>query len=91
MNGGSNSTAFQRRLAFALMPRDQEQNSFPCCNGSLQSSIDRLPGPVQRMAMQVEHAIRLQAAVAQFPVPTSIQRGLLKGFGALRLDWSWAW
>ena len=95
MNGGSNSAAFQRRIAFAFMPGNQEQYAISRGDGPLQRPVDRLPRPVQRMAVQVEHAIGFQAAGAEPSVPASIERGLLKGFGPLPFDWptvalSWA-
>ena len=81
MNGGSDPATNKGRLAFAFMPRNQQQNAVSGCNGSLQCPIDRLPGPVQRMAVKVEHSVRFQPASPYLAVPAAVQRGLLEGFG----------
>jgi hypothetical protein len=48
---------FQRRFALPLMTRDKQQNPVACRNRSVQLMIDRLPGSLQTMAMQIERSI----------------------------------
>ena len=85
MNGGPDPATSKGRFAFALMPRNQQQNAVSGCNGSLQCPIDRLPGPVQRMAVEVEHPVRFQPTSPYLAVPATVQRGLLKRFEPLGL------
>lgn len=85
MNSGPNSTPYKGRFALALVTGNQQQNTFTVGNGSLQRAINRLPGPVERMAMKIERSVRLQPAATHAPVPASVERGCLKGLGQLRL------
>ena len=81
VNCRPDSTPFERRLAPSLMTRDQEQDPVARGDRSLQRPVDRLPGAVQAVAVEVQRAIRLDPSRPQPLVPASVKRGRLKSFG----------
>ena len=72
VHGSPYPTPHQRGVTLALMARNQEQNAVSTSNGLFQRPIDRLPRPVERMTVKVEHPIRIEPAGAKAPVPTAI-------------------
>lgn len=84
---GANPAAFERRFALALMPRDQQQYPVSGGNRALQSAIDRLPCPIEAVAMQIQRPVGLDPARSKSPVPTPVERRTLQGCSGLR-RWS---
>jgi len=78
MHGGPNPAALQRRFALALMSRNQQQNALPGGNRALQSKVDRLPGAIEVVAVQIEHPVRIDPTAAETPIPTAVERRMVK-------------
>src|SRR4051812_3486357 len=62
VNGGANLAPLDGRLSRAMMPRDQQQNSVAARDRLLESPVDRTPRRIERHAVKVDHAVRLDAA-----------------------------
>jgi hypothetical protein len=72
------SAAYDRRLTASLVPGDQQDDPVTRRNGALQRIIDRRPGAVEVMAMEVERAIRADISRSQALVPRSVEGRRLK-------------
>lgn len=81
MDSGPNSSPFERRIGFAFMARDQQQNPVSGRNCALQRPIDRIPGAIKAVPMQVEHSVGIYPAGPEPPVPAAVERCLTKVFG----------
>lgn len=62
MDRGADPAAFNGWVAPALMARDEEQNPVAGRNRALQRPVDRIPGAVEAVPVQVEHPVGLDAA-----------------------------
>jgi hypothetical protein len=76
MYRGADSAPFEGRFSLALMTRNQEQNTVARCDRALQHLINRYPGAIETMSVEVEHPIRNNPAGFQAPIPAAIQGGL---------------
>lgn len=59
MDSGPDPAAFERRFSPPFMARDQKENPVLGCNCSLQRSVDRFPGQIKTMAVEIEHSVGL--------------------------------
>lgn len=73
VHGRANSAPFERRLALPFMAGNQEQNPIAARNRALQRPIDRFPGAIEAVAVQVERPVGLDLAGLQAPVPSAIE------------------
>jgi hypothetical protein len=62
MDDRPDPAALQRRFALPLMTRDKQQNPVSCRNRPLQRMIDRLPGSLKTMAVQIKRSIGCDSA-----------------------------
>jgi hypothetical protein len=62
MDHSANSASHQGRLAFAFMTGDQEQDTVAGSDGPLQCPVDRFPGAVEGVTVEVKQAIGLDPA-----------------------------
>ena len=62
VNRGPNSTPFERRLALAFVAGNQQDHALSRRDGTLECPVDRLPCPVEVMAMEIKDAVGLQLA-----------------------------
>ena len=83
MDYGADSAACNGWIALAFMARNQEQNPVARGNRALQRPVDRVPGAVETMPMQVEHPVGLDPAGPEAPVPAAVERCLTKIFDPL--------
>jgi hypothetical protein len=81
MNGGSDPPPFQRWLSFPFVTRDEEQDAITRRDRSLQCTVDRFPGPVEIMTVEIDDSVGLDAAGAKAPVPAAVESGMLVGDG----------
>ena len=81
MDGGADSAPLDRRLAPALMAGNQQQDAVSGGDGLLERSVDRFPGAVEIVAVEVERAIGLDAARAESLVPAAVEGGGFKRSG----------
>jgi len=57
MDGSSNATALDRRIAGAMVTSDQQNDPFSSSNRPLEAAVDRRPGLVEIHAVKIEHAV----------------------------------
>ena len=74
VNRRPNAPALDRRLARAGMTGDEQDDAIATADGLVQAAVDRRPGPVKAVAMQVDDPIGLDRAAAQPAVPTAVER-----------------
>ena len=67
------AAALDRRIAWTMMPRDQQQQAVAASNRLIKPTIDRTPCGVEAHAMEVEHPIRCDSTVAKAFIPTSVE------------------
>lgn len=91
MHGSPYSTSLERRLATALMAGDQQHHAVAgaCC--PIEPSIDRLPGSIEAVAVQVEDHVGFDPPRGKAPVPAAVKRSLLKAFGRRGRGFDWPW
>lgn len=90
VNGSPNPTANEWRIPLAFMAGYQQQHPFAGSNRLLQRSVDRFPGPVEAVAMEVENPVGIDPASADAPVPAAVQRRLMmrpRPLGGCWLSW----
>ena len=75
VNSRTDSSSLDRRIAGAMMPRDQQQHPLAGHDCLLEPAVDRTPGAIEIHAVEIEGALRLHGARAKPPVPASIERG----------------
>ena len=73
MHGSADLASSHRRLAGALMTRDQQDDSLATGKGALQSLVDRPPGAVQIHSMKVEDSVGFDRTRAKSLVPAAVQ------------------
>lgn len=86
VDSGPDPATFQGWIALSFMPGDQQHDTLATCYGPLQCPVDRQPGAIQAMAVEIEHAIRVDPSGAQAVVPASVERGGLKILNPLRIN-----
>ncbi len=69
VNGRPDSAALHRRVTWPGMAGHQQKHPLAVNQRLFQRPVDRLPGAVKIMAMKIDHAVRLDSAGAQCPVP----------------------
>ncbi len=74
MDRGPDTATFDGWIALAFMPRDEEQDPVAGGYCALQRPIDRIPGAIEGMAMQVEHSVGLDASRSKATVPAAVER-----------------
>jgi hypothetical protein len=75
MNGGADLTALDRRIARTMVAGDQEHDALTAGDCLLEAAVDAMPCVVERQAVEIEHAIGLDGARTQPPVPARIEGG----------------
>lgn len=80
MDYGADSATFNRWIALALMARDQQQDPVAGRDRSLQRPVDRIPGAIKSVPMQVEHSVGVNPTRPEAPVPAAVERCLTKSF-----------
>ncbi len=70
---GANPAAHDRRIAPSLMPGNQQYDAVPRGNGALQHMIDRGPGTIEVMAMEVEGAVGADISRSQALIPRPVE------------------
>jgi hypothetical protein len=73
MDRGPNPPSLDRRIAWPVMPGDQQQHAVAASDRLFETAIDCSPRGVEIHAMEVEHAIRLNRSGAKAFVPASVQ------------------
>jgi len=53
MYGGANSPSLERWFALSLMPGNEEQHAIASGNRALKPSVDRFPGAIEAMTVEV--------------------------------------
>jgi hypothetical protein len=61
------------RLACAGMAGDQKQYAVAVRNRALQPAVDRRPGAVEVMTVQVEDLVRLESSLCELFVPAAVK------------------
>ena len=84
MNGRPDPAPFQRRLALAFMPGDQEQNPVARGDRAFQCAVDRVPCPIKIMPVQVEGSIGLDPPRPQAAIPAAVEGRLLQRGGSAK-------
>ena len=74
VDGGTNPSPLDRRVARPMMPGDQQQDTVAGRNRSFQGDVDRVPCPVEVHAMKIDNPVRLDRALAQCLVPAAVER-----------------
>jgi hypothetical protein len=69
VNGGTDLSALQRRLARSVVPGDQKHDAFAMYDRAPKTVIDRPPRLVEVLSVQVDHPIGIVPAAFQPPVP----------------------
>jgi hypothetical protein len=80
MHGGSYSPSLERRLSLTLMPGDQQHHPVAGGNCAIQPFVDRLPGSVEAVAMEVEDHFRFDPPRPKSAIPAAIERRILQAF-----------
>jgi hypothetical protein len=78
VHGSPDSTAFEGRLAVALMAGDEQHHPVPGSNRALEPLIDGLPGAIKTVAVEIDRSIRHHPSAYKPPIPTAVERRLLK-------------
>jgi len=73
VNRCANPSALDGRVARSMVASDQQHDALVIRDGLIERPVDRRPSRVQAHAMEVEDAIRLQAAASNPLVPTPVQ------------------
>ncbi len=73
---GPDSATGYGRLARTMVPSDQQQDTIPPGNCLIKRAVDRCPGAVQRVAVEIESSVRLDCSGSQPPLPVSVQRAM---------------
>ena len=69
VNGGADLAALDRRIARAMVASYQADDALAAGDRLLEAAIDGIPCAVEREAMEIEHAVRLERARTEPPVP----------------------
>ncbi len=84
----ADSPALHGRIAGPGMAGDQQQHPLVVNDRLLQGPVDRLPGAIEVVAMEVDDAVRLHRACAKPPVPAGIEGiGDRRPAGPWRRSW----
>ena len=75
VNGGTDLSALDRRIAPTMVAGDQEDDALAAGDRLLEAAVDGIPCVVERQAVEIEHAIGLDGARTQPPVPARIEGG----------------
>ena len=70
--GGTDFPALNGRFSLALMPRNQQQNPVAGRDRALKCPVDRIPGAIEAMTMQVEDPIWVDPSQAKPAVPAAV-------------------
>ena len=70
----ANPPALDRWFAAPFMACNQQHDAVTGVDRLLQCTVDRLPRPVEVMAVEVERAVGLDIARPQSPIPTAVER-----------------
>lgn len=73
VHGCADPAAPDRRLARSVMAGDQQHQAVAARDRLLQAPVDRRPRLVERHAVQVQNAIRLDVAAPQPFVPAPVE------------------
>jgi hypothetical protein len=73
MDRSPNPPSLDRRIAWPVMPGDQEQHAVAASDRLFETAIDCTPRGIEIHAMEVEHAIRLNRSAAKAFIPASVQ------------------
>jgi len=74
VNGGADPSALDWRVARPMMPGDQQHDTVAGRDRLLQRLIDRVPGTVEGLAVQIDDAVGLHRPLAQRLVPAAVER-----------------
>ena len=69
MDGGADAAAPHRRLACSGMASDQQDDPILVNDRLLERPVDRLPGTVEIVAVEVDDTVWLDIAGAKLSVP----------------------
>lgn len=84
MHHSPNFAAFQRWFPSALMPGDKEQHSVASRNRPFERAVDRQPGVIETMTVEVEDPVGLDPSGTEAPIPLPVERRLVKVFDPFR-------
>ena len=73
VNGGADAASLDGRLAGAGMAGNQQHDAVAALDGLLQAPVDRGPGAVQRVAMEIDGAVGLDRPFGEAPVPAAVE------------------
>ena len=59
VDGGANAPAPDRRIAGAGVAGDQQNDPLAVNHGLLERPVDRLPRPVEVVAVKIDHPVKL--------------------------------
>lgn len=72
LDRGTNPPANERRIALTPMPGDEQYQPVTAGNRLLETAIDRPPGGIEAMPVQIDHPVRRDGALRQSPIPAAI-------------------
>ena len=76
VNGRPDTPPFQRWFALALVTGDEEQDTVASDDRALQRAVDRLPGPIEIVSVEVDDPVGLDGSGTQAAIPTAVKRRL---------------
>ena len=74
VNSGPDFPSLDRHPAGPRVTGDQQDYAIPGGKRTIEAGIDGAPGSVERHAVEIDYAVRLDVAGAQPPVPGGIER-----------------
>jgi hypothetical protein len=83
MDCRADRAAPDRRLPFALVPGDEEEQSIAPGDGLLESPVDRPPGAIEAEPMKIDDAVGVEGPASKPPVPAAVERRA-RGLPSLR-------
>ena len=81
VKGGADPAAFDRRFARPSMAGDQQYYPVAAPNRLLNSPIDRRPGAIEVVAVEIDDPIGFDCPSLEPPIPASVERRARPGLG----------
>ena len=74
IDGGPDSPTRKRRIAFAAMAGDEQDQAVAGGNCALEASVNRLPSGIEAVPVKVDNPVGLDASARQAAVPACVER-----------------
>src|SRR5258708_25794629 len=78
---GADFAALYRRIARAVMTRDQQQHTLAAGDRLIEAAVDRGPGAVEVQTVEIKHAIGIGTPSSELAIPAAVESLVSKWHG----------